>query len=233
MTPRISWGGSAVSLATACAAAAVLAGCSSGSTTAAGAGAPTTRAAAPSTTTVSAASPSAPAGASSTPPASVSPHASTASGGAVGGAACSSAGLRVSLGSASGAAGSVYQYIEFQNISADSCTLYGFPGVSLLGGTPPAQIGAAATRAPNDNPSLVTLAPGAMASAAMRMSSAMDYPDATCDPVASATLRVYPPNQTVAQSVPFASTGCGSAAVKLLQINAVQPGTGNPPGANL
>jgi hypothetical protein len=63
-----------------------------------------------------------------------------------------------------------------------------------------------------------------MASAAMRMSSAMDYPDATCDPVASATLRVYPPNQTVAQSVPFASTGCGSAAVKLLQINAVSQG---------
>lgn len=232
MTPRISRGRIAVSLATAWIAAAVLAGCSSGSTTAAGAGTPATSAAAPSTTAVPAASASAPAGAASTPGASASAPASAASRGAAGGPGCSSADLRISLGSASGAAGSDYQYIEFQDVSADSCTLQGFPGVSLLGGTPLRQIGAAATRAPNDNPSLVTLTPGGMASALMRMSSAMDYPDATCDPVATAMLQVYPPNGTVAQQVPFASTGCGAAAVKLLQINAVQPGTGNPPGAD-
>jgi hypothetical protein len=65
--------------------------------------------------------------------------------------------VQVSLGSAIGTAGSVYQYIEFKNVSGTACTMYGFPGVSLRGGIPPSQIGAAATRAPNDNPSLVTL----------------------------------------------------------------------------
>jgi hypothetical protein len=110
--------------------------------------------------------------------------------------------------------------------------MYGFPGVSLRGGTPPSQIGAAATRAPNDNPSLVTLPPGGWAAAAMRLASAVNYPDSTCKPAATATLRVYPPNQTVPQDVPYASTGCAASSVRLLQINAVQPGTGNPPGAS-
>lgn len=110
--------------------------------------------------------------------------------------------------------------------------MYGFPGVSLRGGTPPSQIGATATRAPNDNPSLVTLPPGGWAAAAMRVIDAGAYSDSTCKPKASATLRVYPPNQTVPQMVPYAATGCASSSVQLLQINAVQPGTGNPPGAS-
>jgi len=105
------------------------------------------------------------------------------------------------------------------------------PRVSLRGGTPPGQIGAAATRAPNDNPSLVTLPPRGWAAAAMRVIDAGAYSDSTCKPKASATLRVYPPNQTVPQEVPYAATGCASSSVQLLQINAVQPGTGNPPGA--
>jgi hypothetical protein len=140
--------------------------------------------------------------------------------------------VQVSLGSAIGTAGSVYQYIEFKNVSAVACTMYGFPGVSLRGRTPPSQIGAAATRAPNDNPSLVTLPPGGWAAAAMRVIDAGAYSDSTCRPKASATLRVYPPNQTVPQEVPYAATGCASSSVQLLQINAVQPGTGNPPGAS-
>lgn len=40
----------------------------------------------------------------------------------------------------------------------------------------------------------MTLAPGGMASALMRLVNAMNYSDSTCYPVASATLRVYPPN---------------------------------------
>jgi hypothetical protein len=236
MTLRKGKAGIAASLAMTGVTAAVLAGCSSGSTAAAGASASVASAAAPSaaaTPTASAGVPSAvasPAGSPSAPPAASSP-AGSAPGGTAGTPACSSADLLVSLGSASGAAGSVYQYIEFKNVSATTCTMYGFPGVSLLGGTPPSQVGAAATRAPNDDPSLVTLTPGGMAAALMRLASAMSYSESTCKPTASATLRVYPPNQTVPQEVPYASTGC-AASVQLLKINAVQPGTGNPPGAN-
>jgi hypothetical protein len=71
-----------------------------------------------------------------------------------------------------------------------------------------------------------------MASALMKLTNAMNYPDAACGPAPSTTLRVYPPDQTAAQEVPYASTGCRAASVRLLEINAIQPGTGNPPGAS-
>jgi hypothetical protein len=174
------------------------------------------------TPTASAGSPSA-----SPPPASTAP-ASTAPASA---SACRSSGLRLSLGSVSGTAGSVSRYIEFKNVSATSCTLYGFPGVSLLGGSPARQIGAAATRAPNSRPSLVTLAPGKTASARLRIADAGDYSQSTCHPVPATMLRVYPPNQTAPLTVRDSLPGCAATSVKLLQINAVQPGTGNPPGA--
>jgi hypothetical protein len=44
-------------------------------------------------------------------------------------------------------------------------------------------------------------------------------------------LRVYPPNQTTSLTVRDSLPGCAATSVELLQINAVQPGTGNPPGA--
>lgn len=239
MTLRKDQAGIAAILATTGVAAAVLAGCSSGSTATTGTSASAASAAAPAATvtvtvTASAGAPSAvtpPAGSAGAPPAASSPAGSVPTGPAWA-PACSAASLRVSLGSASGAAGSVYQYIEFKNVSTVACTMYGFPGVSLRGGTPPSQIGAAATRAPNDNPSLVTVPPGGWAAAAMRLAEAGNYPDSTCHPAATATLRVYPPNQTVPQEVPYASTGCAASSVQILQINAVQPGTGNPPGAS-
>jgi len=224
MTLRKDQAGIAAILAATGVAAAVLAGCSSGSTATARTSASAASAAAPSAVPP-------PAGSSGAPPAASSPAGAVPTGPAWA-PVCPAASLRVSLGSASGTAGSVYQYIEFKNVSAVACTMYGFPGVSLRGGTPPSQIGAAATRAPNDNPSLVTLPPGGWAAAAMRLVDAGNYPDSTCQPAATATLRVYPPNETVPQDVPYASTGCASSSVRLLQINAVQPGTGNPPGAS-
>jgi hypothetical protein len=122
--------------------------------------------------------------------------------------------VQVSLGSADGTAGSVYQYIEFKNVSTSACTMYGFPGVSLRGGTPPSQIGAAATRTLNYNPSLVTLPPRGWAFAALRVIDAGAYSASTCQPKASATLRVCPPNQTVPQELPYAVMGCASSSVR-------------------
>lgn len=207
---------------------AVLAGCSNASTSSPGTAASATSTATSSTSTAAptsaASSSSAAVPPATSPAASPSPATSTAAGVR----SCSSSDLRLSLGSGSGAAGSVYRDIEFRNASASSCTLYGFPGVSLLGGSPARQIGAAATRAPNSRASLVTLKPGGTASALMRVADAQNYPTATCHPVASTTLRVYPPNQTAPLTVAYHSTGCSSTSVKLIQVNAVQAGTGTP-----
>lgn len=54
----------------------------------------------------------------------------------------------------------------------------------------------------------------------------MNYPPATCAPVPTTVLRVYPPNQTAAVNLPFKSMGCTSPSVNLLAIGVVQPGNG-------
>jgi Protein of unknown function (DUF4232) len=142
-------------------------------------------------------------------------------------AACASASLGVKAGTAEGAAGSVYQVIDFTNTGAAACTLYGYPGVSLATGTPLAQVGAAATRSSTASPTLVTLAPGATANALLRITQALNYPSASCSPKATTYLRVYPPNQTAAIDLAYTSTGCTAASVKLLTIGAVQAGAGS------
>jgi Protein of unknown function (DUF4232) len=175
---------------------------------------------------------SAPAPASSAPSSASSPHAvSTPTGGAssTGGggtttAACTTQDLQVKVGTGEGAAGSVYQVIDFTNSGSAPCTLYGYPGVSLGSGSPVTQVGAAATRSNTSAAAVVTLAPGATGNALLRVTQAMNYPSATCSPKATTYLHIFPPNQTAAVDVAYKSTGCGKEAVKLLTIGAVQPG---------
>jgi hypothetical protein len=74
---------------------------------------------------------------------------------------------------------------------------------------------------------LVTLSPGQTANALLRITQALNYPSATCSPKATTYLQVYPPNQTAAIDLAYASTGCASASVKLLTIGVVQAGAGS------
>jgi hypothetical protein len=161
----------------------------------------------------------------------VSPRATAApvaSGGAgAGPAGCATRDLRAKAGVAQGAAGSVYQVIVFTNISAATCTLYGYPGVSLAAGTPAAQVGQAASRSTVAGPSTVTLAPGKNANALLRITQALNYPSATCSPTKTTYLQIYPPNQTTPIYLAYSSTGCSSTSVNLLTIGVVQAGAGS------
>jgi hypothetical protein len=134
--------------------------------------------------------------------------------------------LQVKAGTAQGAAGSLYQSIDFTNASSASCTLYGYPGVSLAAGSSAAQVGAAAARSTTAAATVVTLAPGQTANALLRIVQALNYPQATCSPTATTYLRIYPPDETHAVLLPFKSTGCTSDSVKLLTIGVVQAGAG-------
>lgn len=138
---------------------------------------------------------------------------------------CATAALKVTLGTSNGAAGSVYLPIDFTNTGIAVCTLYGYPGVSLTGGSPLAQIGAAAGRNPQAAATVVTLAPGGgVAHATLQVTVAGNYPAGTCQPTAATTLVIYPPGQTAAASVPYATTGCKSTSVTILHVEVVQPG---------
>ena len=125
-----------------------------------------------------------------------------------------------------GAAGSIYQVIDFTNISGAACTLFGYPGVALAGGTPVTQIGAAAARSPASPARLVTLAAGKTANALLQITQAENYSASRCAPRASTYLQIYPPNQTTPIYLAYKSTGCSASAVNLLTIGVVQPGNG-------
>jgi hypothetical protein len=212
--------------------AATAAGCSPGGSSSAPPASPASSAASPASSAAS--SVSAPASAASSAPpsaAAVSPRATAApvaSGGAGGGpAGCATRDLQAKAGVAQGAAGSLYQVIVFTNISAATCTLYGYPGVSLVAGTPATQVGLAASRSTVGGPSVVTLAPGKNANALLRITQALNYPSATCSPTKTTYLQIYPPNQTTPIYLAYSSTGCSSASVNLLTIGVVQAGAGS------
>ena len=190
---------------------------------AAGCGSSGSPAAAPTKTITVRATPAAPV---TSPAANPVPATGTASPTAAGAAsACATRSLRVKLGLGQGAAGSTFQVIDFTNISNATCTLYGYPGVSLAGGNPVMQIGPAAARSHTTARTLVTLAPGAVANALLRIVHAVNFPAARCHLVTADHLRIYPPNQTTLVSLPYTSQTCAKP-VRILTIGVVQAGSG-------
>ena len=163
------------------------------------------------------ASSSAPAATSSNTPAVVAPSSS-----APGTPACATSALQVKLGSSDGYAGGVYVVINFTNTSGSTCTLFGYPGVSLVTGPPYKQIGLAAKRSTSTSKKLVTLAAGATANAQLQIVDALNFPSASCGPTKATALKIYPPNQTEPVYLPNTSTGC-SKPVQTLFIGAVRP----------
>jgi hypothetical protein len=177
--------------------------------------------AAASSSSASASSAAAPTGHASS--AAVNPNAAAA-GGPPG---CATRDLKATVGVAQGAAGSVYQVIDFTNIGTASCSLYGYPGIALAGGSPVTQIGMAASRSPQAGPALITLKPGDVANTLLRITQAQNYPTSKCSPMASTYLQIYPPNQTTPIYLGYKSTGCSATGVNLLTVSVVQSGAGS------
>lgn len=115
--------------------------------------------------------------------------------------------------------------IVFTNTGGKTCSLQGYPGVSLVnsGGV----IGNPATReyGRGISSAIVTLAPGARASALLRISDYGAYGSSTCKPKRSSFLQVYPPNETATIDIPGEWTGCQDKAVGLLSVRPVVPGS--------
>jgi hypothetical protein len=217
---RILW------LAGATAATSLVAACASA--------APSQPAAAPTATvTVTASAPSsAPASASQPPssaPATAPSSAPPASGGA-GLALCRTATLHIALDDrqAQGTAGSAYYPINFTNTSGSACEMYGYPGVSFAAAATGAgqQIGAAAQRDATFAKMAVRLAPGETAHAWLKVTVAANYPAATCQPVTTHWLRIYPPDETVPGYVGHTFNACASTNTALLSILPVRAGQG-------
>jgi hypothetical protein len=145
---------------------------------------------------------------------------------AAGPAPCPTSSLQVKQGVAQGYAGGAYVVIDFTNSSGKTCTLYGYPGVSLVSGPPHEQIGLAAKRSTSTPEKLLTLTPGATAHALLQIVDALNYPPSSCGPTKATALKIYPPNQTVPVYLPNTSNGC-TRPVQIMNIGTVQPGSGS------
>jgi hypothetical protein len=143
---------------------------------------------------------------------------------------CPTSALRGSIGQANGAAGSIYYPLDFTNVSAAACTMFGYPGVSLVTGVSGRQLGGAAVRNPTFHPRVVTLGPGATAHATLQVVVAQNYPPGTCDPVTAHWLRVYPPAQVAALYVSLTAVTCTGKVPggSTLGIYVVRPGSTGP-----
>ena len=113
-------------------------------------------------------------------------------------------------------AGHVQLEVQVTNTSSASCTVRGYPGVSLVAGTEGAPLGAAGQRSPGPE-GLVTLKPGAKATAHVQLAEASNYPN--CGVTAAAGFRVYLPDDTAAQFSPLAQQGCSNTSVVLLEVS--------------
>jgi hypothetical protein len=120
-----------------------------------------------------------------------------------------------------GAAGSVFYTLNFTNLSGDTCTLAGYPGVSAvdLRGR---RLGSAAGRNPHEALRVVTLRAGDTASAVLQISQAANFPTSACHVVTAAGVRVYPPNAFKSKIVPFPFPACSRRGPVYLHIERVR-----------
>jgi hypothetical protein len=112
------------------------------------------------------------------------------------GARCHSSQLRVKLGWAEGALGHIGELVSFENVSATTCALYGYPGLQMLdAGGKPIQtqvLRGIAYTVPSVPERVVSLSPGHEASFHLGYDNATGYGSESC-PI-SARVEVTPPN---------------------------------------
>ncbi len=148
--------------------------------------------------------------------------------------ACTTANLDVWLNTmANDTAGSAYYNLNLTNLSAGTCTLYGYPGVSAVTQAG-VQVGSAAARNSAHPVALITLtsarsAKGLQTSTShntatviLQITDAGNFSPSSCVPITAAGLRVYPPNQKESTVVPFPFVACAKPGPRFLHVESVQ-----------
>ncbi|WP_253258472.1 DUF4232 domain-containing protein [Pseudonocardia sp. N23] len=184
----------------ACAAAAVLAGCSGGTDEVNGG--------TPAATTTPATTPAATAGTTPAADSGAGTGSRTNGGGGSGVPRCTSAELTLTLGQGDAGAGSVHRPLVFTNKGTRTCELTGFPGVSYVAGADGHQVGPAAVMSGAHGPE-ISMAPGRSSQAQVQFVQVANFDAAVCQPTPVRGLRVYPPGETASMFVAVdGATGC-------------------------
>jgi Protein of unknown function (DUF4232) len=131
------------------------------------------------------------------------------------------------------AAGGTYYTLEFTNVSARACRLYGYPRVSAYAGSRVrgTQIGSAAVRDTSVRPRPVVLAPGATAHSVLLVTGTGRFRPAACGQVTAPELRIMLPDQSLLAEpalVPIHLSACSKKGPEFLSVQAIQPRPGIP-----
>jgi hypothetical protein len=129
-----------------------------------------------------------------------------------------------------GAPGGTYYTLEFTNVSARACSLYGYPEVSAYAGegADAIQIGSAAAHDTSVRPHPVMLAPGETAHSVLRVTSTRTFQRTACAQVTAPELRVRLPDQDRPTFVPVHLPACSKKGLQFLSVQAIQPRPGIP-----
>jgi Protein of unknown function (DUF4232) len=126
--------------------------------------------------------------------------------------------------------GGTYYTLEFTNVSARACSLYGYPAVSAYAGGQAggSQIGSAAAHDTSVRPRPVTLAPGQTAHSVLRLTSTKTFQPTACAQVTAPELRVMLPDQVRPTFVPIHLSACSKKGPEFLSVQAIQARPGVP-----
>jgi hypothetical protein len=139
---------------------------------------------------------------------------------------CPASFVKVTLRQSQATQSVTYQVIEFTNRGSQVCSLGGYPGVSLAGGTPLAQIGLAAMPPANISSREVTLNPGQSANSLLQIASASNYSKAACDPVRAPYLVIAVPDTIGFVKLAYGATACAEP-IELLSVSPITLGSGS------
>lgn len=156
------------------------------------------------------------------PPSGDAPAPGDGNGSVDDGSRCHTSELTVTAGRGDGAAGSVYHPLIFKNSGDRTCTVAGFPGVSMVGENNGTQVGAPADRdAGTADP--VTLGPGQSATATLRVVNVQNYGD-QCSEAPADGLRIFPPDELDALYLQMPGlTGCSNDDIVAMHIGPLTP----------
>ena len=126
--------------------------------------------------------------------------------------------------------GGTYYTLEFTNVSARVCSLYGYPDVSAYAGDQVGgiQIGSVAADDTSVRPRPVTLAPGQTAHSVLRVTSTGTFQPTACAQVTAPELRVVVPDQVRPAFVPIHVFACSKRGPRFLSVEAIRPRPGIP-----
>ena len=136
---------------------------------------------------------------------------------------CATTDLKLTVGAANGAAGTIFYPLDFTNTSGSACTMFGYPGVAFVSSPGGSQIGAPANRRAAAAPTVITVTPGAAAHATLAVSDVLIGNNCKRQQQVN-WVQVYPPDQFSALSAPLSRQGCADKSLVTMGVTIVTSG---------